>query len=52
MTFYFKKEGIERIPNVHFWMSLPGLAKDGVLFVYQSLLKLCGKGSGSYENVA
>lgn len=38
----FKKgaTGIEMIPNVEFWASLPGLVKDGIKF---SFMNTCGK---------
>jgi len=46
--FYWKSEGIEIIPNVAFWIALPGLVKDGHLYIYKKCLSLCGK---NYETV-
>jgi len=43
------KEGIEIIPNVEFWMALPGLVKDGHLYVYRKLRGLCNR--GGFEEV-
>jgi len=42
--FVFHSNGIELIPNVTFWMALPGLVKDGNLFVVRKALGLCGRG--------
>merc|ERR1712008_449883 len=28
------KEGLEAVPNREFWVALPGLAKDGVVFLF------------------
>ncbi|XP_062522522.1 uncharacterized protein LOC134197252 [Corticium candelabrum] len=39
--------GKELIPNYQFWSSLPGLVKDGFLF----LLNKCRKREASYENL-
>jgi len=35
----FKRQahGLELIPNVEFWTSLPGLIKDGVMFIVNSV---------------
>jgi hypothetical protein len=41
-----QKEGIEVIPNYQFWFALPGLFKDGVLFVVH---KTCRR--SSYEKI-
>jgi uncharacterized membrane protein YgcG len=38
------KEGLEIIPNVEFWLALPGLVKDGILFTYRKIAGLCGRG--------
>jgi len=43
------KEGIEIIPNVEFWMSLPGLVKDGFLFTYRKIAGLFGRHGGYVE---
>jgi len=45
--FVFHAEGIELIPNAMFWIALPGLVKDGNLFVIHKILGLCGRGSYS-----
>jgi len=42
--------GLELIPNVHFWISLPGLVKDGNLYLYRKCRSLCGGGE-RYEVV-
>jgi len=39
--------GLELIPNVEFWTSLPGLVKDGVMFIVN---KTCRRGGG-YQQV-
>jgi len=38
-----KATGKEIIPNVEFWLSIPGLTKDGVMFIVNST---CRRGSG------
>jgi len=38
--------GIELIPNVTFWTSIPGLVKDGVMFIVNKV-----RGRGSYTQV-
>jgi len=38
------KEGLEIIPNVEFWVALPGLVKDGFLFTYRKIAGLFGRG--------
>jgi len=48
--FALKKEGIEIIPNHGFWLALPGLVKDGNLFVVRKAMGLCNRGGG-YSNV-
>lgn len=47
--FVAKKEGVEIIPNVHFWIALPGLVKDGHLFLYRKTCSLMGR--GNYEEM-
>lgn len=47
--FYRHHEGKEIIPNVEFWMALPGLVKDGHLFVWRKARSLTGR--GSYEEM-
>jgi len=42
------KEGMEMVPNVEFWISIPGLVKDGVLFIVH---KIKGGGPSSYQQV-
>jgi len=44
----FKRQasGVELIPNVGFWTSLPGLVKDGVLFIVHKFTR-----RGSYQQV-
>jgi len=39
--------GVDIIPNVGFWTSLPGLVKDGFMFIIN---KIRGRG-GSYQQV-
>jgi len=41
------QEGLEIIPNYQFWVSLPGLVKDGVMLIVN---KTCRRGQG-YSNV-
>lgn len=41
------KSGAELIAHRTFWGSLPGLAKDGVVFVFQGIRSKCGGGYGS-----
>lgn len=40
--FHAKREGIELIPNVSFWMALPGLVKDGHLYTFNKARGLVG----------
>jgi len=47
--FYRHHEGKEIIPNVEFWTSLPGLVKDGHLFIWRKARSLTGR--GSYEEM-
>jgi len=42
--------GLELIPNLTFWTSLPGLIKDGVMFMVNSTCRR-GAGTGSYSQV-
>jgi len=41
-------EGIELLPNTEFWISFPGLIKDGCLFIKN---KITGSGGSSYSTV-
>jgi len=46
---YRKEEGIEnQIPQYAFWVSLPGLVKDGCLFTYRKTMSLAGRGDAEY----
>jgi hypothetical protein len=47
--FYRHHEGKEIIPNVDFWIALPGLVKDGHLFIWRKARSLTGR--GSYEEM-
>jgi len=38
-------EGINRVPNIELWISLPGLVKDGFLFTYNKIYGLFNRGS-------
>jgi hypothetical protein len=40
------KRGKELAPHPEFWLGLPGLCKDGVLFVVNKVKSLAGKGDG------
>jgi len=41
--------GLEVIPNIEFWMTVPGLVKDGCIFIYRSIAaKVCKK---EYDSV-
>jgi len=42
--FYYHSSGMELIPNVGFWLALPGLVRDGNLFIVRKALGLCGRG--------
>jgi len=42
--FVYQASGIELIPNVVFWLALPGLVRDGNLFIVRKALGLCGRG--------
>ena len=43
------KSGADLIAHRTFWGSLPGLAKDGVVFVFQGIRSKCG--GGGYGSV-
>jgi len=43
------KEGVEVIPNVDFWVMLPGLVKDGGMFIYHKIRGVSG--GGAYQQV-
>ncbi|XP_077979001.1 uncharacterized protein LOC144434424 [Glandiceps talaboti] len=47
MKFVKHEEGVELIPNKGFWVSLPGLIKDGFLFA----ISPCRKGSSAYNEI-
>jgi len=49
LTPYAKKEGVEIIPNSYFWLALPGLIKDGHVYVYRKVMHLFGR--GHYEEM-
>lgn len=50
--FKLDKRGIEIIPNHEFWLSLPGLVKDGHIYVFNLVCRLIGRcTSRSYEQV-
>jgi hypothetical protein len=43
---YRKEEGIQnQIPQYDFWVSLPGLVKDGCVYSYRKTMNLVGRGS-------
>eukprot|EP01116_Phalansterium_solitarium_P011763 TRINITY_DN27539_c0_g1_i1.p1 TRINITY_DN27539_c0_g1~~TRINITY_DN27539_c0_g1_i1.p1 ORF type:complete len:238 (-),score=26.74 TRINITY_DN27539_c0_g1_i1:219-932(-) len=43
-----QETGVRLIPQVEFWTSIPGLVKDGALFI---VAKIRGGGGGSYQSV-
>jgi len=45
--FVMGASGIDIIPNVVFWLALPGLVKDGNVYTFRKLLGLCGRGGYS-----
>ncbi|XP_070565876.1 cation-dependent mannose-6-phosphate receptor-like isoform X2 [Ptychodera flava] len=47
MKFAKQAAGLDLIPNREFWVSLPGLIKDGILFVVSP----CRKGSTPYDEI-
>ncbi len=51
--FRLGKSGKELAPHPEFWLSLPGLVKDGHIFVFRKLRGLCKKDSnaGGYSSV-
>jgi len=53
--FYRQKEGMEMFPNVEFWLQIPGLVKDGVVFSYHGIRGLIqnrgGGGDGTYQSI-
>jgi len=52
--FKFQKEGADIIPQKEFWMDLPLLIKDGVLFIGDGIMFVVNKARGKttvYENV-
>ncbi|XP_065830100.1 uncharacterized protein [Oscarella lobularis] len=51
MKFKSGAQGKEMIPNVSFWASLPGLVKDGFLFVFQKCRRGGSSGSVNYETL-
>lgn len=42
--------GVEIIPNYSFWSELPGLTKDGIIFSFKKLRRLCSN-SNSYNQI-
>lgn len=43
---YRKEEGIQnQIPQYDFWVSLPGLVKDGCVYSYRKTMSLVGRGN-------
>jgi len=45
--FYFKKEGLDIIPQKDFWFALPFLVKDGVMFIVHKIKGLRGGGGST-----
>ncbi|XP_033762485.1 uncharacterized protein LOC117344001 [Pecten maximus] len=45
-VFYRKHIGVERLPNVTFWMAIPGLIRDGCKFILT-----CGRKSTVYDKI-
>jgi len=44
--------GMERCPNVDFWRDLPGLVKDGAVFLFRKCKSLCSSSGGdTYQNL-
>ena len=41
----------ESIPNIDFWVELPGLVKDGCGFFVAKVYQLMGKGDGAYTPI-
>jgi len=48
LKFWKKKEGTEVVPNVEFWISIPGLVRDGGVFIVQ---KIRGGKSSNYQGI-
>ncbi|PAA76741.1 hypothetical protein BOX15_Mlig017316g1, partial [Macrostomum lignano] len=51
-----QRSGLQMVPNLEFWMSLPGLAADGAVFTFLELKRLlagrCRRGGGeSYDSI-
>lgn len=47
-----EKTGWELIPNLEFWITLPGLVKDGNIYTFNKLKALCERFTqGRYETV-
>eukprot|EP01123_Difflugia_compressa_P011847 TRINITY_DN485_c0_g1_i2.p1 TRINITY_DN485_c0_g1~~TRINITY_DN485_c0_g1_i2.p1 ORF type:complete len:245 (-),score=37.41 TRINITY_DN485_c0_g1_i2:62-796(-) len=44
-----QKTGVEVIPNLEFWTSAPGMAKDGVLFLWNKFMGAIGK--SEYQSI-
>jgi len=49
--FALKKEGIEIIPNVHFWKDLPFLLKDGIMLPVDLIRMIANRNKPAYESV-
>lgn len=45
--FVRKKKGVEVIPFIYFWTSIPGLVIDGIRFIFSP----CCKGGSGYSNI-
>ena len=46
-----EKSGLELIPNIDFWLALPGLVKDGCFYSWEKANALREKFSSRYETV-
>jgi len=44
-----EKRGVELIPNLDLWVSLPSLVKDGHIYLYKRVMSLRGR---TYEQVS
>ena len=44
------KRGVDLVPHKEFWLSVPGLIKDGVVFSFSRVRQLCGGGQGGSSN--
>lgn len=49
LKFAMHKEGREVVPNVEFWVALPGLVWDGIKFLFGKFRQCCCR--GEYESV-